>query len=123
MSIEKKKKKAAKTRGEANTPATRVHSPSPTTEAGNLPPEQDPFCVQPEDNIPEAVIAEKQGADVMEVDYEQEEETVQVPAKERNNKGFIDGPHTYLGQRCTWRYPPLDADTVIGRLDRNYGVE
>ena len=108
MSIEKKKKKAAKTdktRGEAN---TRMHSPSPTTEAGNLPPEQDLFCVQPEDNIPDAVIANKNGADEIEVDYEPEEEAVQVPAKERSHKGFIDGPHTYLGQRCTGRYPPLD---------------
>ena len=100
-----------------------MHSPSPTTEAGNLPLEQDPFCVQPEDSIPDAVIANKNGADEIEVDYELEEEAVQVPAKERNHKGFIDEPHTYLGQRCTGRYPPLDADTVIGRLDRNYGLE
>ena len=60
----------------------------------------------------------------MEVDYEPEEEAVQAPARgERNSKGLIDGPHTYLGQRCSGRYPLLDRDTVIDRLDQNYGVE
>ena len=50
MTYDKKKKKSAKadkTRGKANTNFTRMHSPSPSIEVEDLPPEQDPFQVQP----------------------------------------------------------------------------